>query len=179
MRPLDEVIEELEARYTENSLSEEELAVFHPYYQEALKDPQKREVFEATMLRRVGGLYIPYIFWLYLREFLEAKAHPKIYSALQAFVESAFDPLTQKQMKPLLVIYFKYESSFHIDRINIELLRDAHPDIRTYFRKMQTFPTRNPHTTQIYEEKFNLLKNHFPNFKWLFQPLPHLRQALA
>ncbi|MGQ9864528.1 MAG: hypothetical protein ACUVRD_08650 [Bacteroidia bacterium] len=181
MRPLDEVIEELEVRYTDNPLSAQELAVLHPYYQEALKDPEKRQAFETKLLQRVGGLYIPYIFWLYLREFLESPevARPKVFSALQAFVESAFDPLTQKQMKPLLAMYFKYEGTFHVDRISIEVLRHAHPDIRAYFEKMQTFPARNPETTHIYEEKFNLLKNFFPNFEWLFQPLPYLRQAFA
>ena len=70
--------------------------------------------------------------------------------------------------------------------INVDLLRyqetlvfeKAHPTVKEYFYKLMTFVDKNAKSTNMYKDKFELLKNVHPNFTLMNLPITQLRDKL-
>ncbi|MDX2284101.1 MAG: hypothetical protein NW241_08055 [Bacteroidia bacterium] len=128
---------------------------------------------------RFGGAYIPYLFWDKLSFFYNNPLE-RIYlhELIRVFINSDFGDEEQKMMKPLLVVYFAKEKTFEIDKIQTMLLDAAHPVVKDYFHKLFSFVEKNQRATEMYCEKFELLKDFQPDFELFSLPVTQLRERL-
>jgi hypothetical protein len=128
---------------------------------------------------RFGGAYIPYVFWDKLAEFLaKPEQRTYLYELIKSFTNSDFDEAEQKKMKPLLITYFANEKQFEIDKVHTLVVDKAHPSVRDYFYKLFNFVRKNQRSTEMYCDKFLLLKNIYPDFDMMDMPITQLRDQL-
>lgn len=135
--------------------------------------------FLVEVADRFGGAYIPYLFWDKLTYFDESPAE-RVYlqELIRIFINSNFEEEEQKKLKPLLVVYFSKEKPFELDKIRYQLLDKAYPPVQEYFNKLLDFVQKNQKATEMYCEKFDLLRNFQPNFDLLGLPVTQLRDRL-
>ena len=128
---------------------------------------------------RFGGVYIPYLFWDKLSSFLDMPEERHYLQQLIAtFADSNFEEEEQKRMKPLLVTYIAREKRFELDKMRAKVVDKAHPMVREYFQKLINFVDKNQKATEMYCEKFDLLKDIHPDFKLLSMPITQLKDKL-
>ncbi|MDX1906881.1 MAG: hypothetical protein SF053_07580 [Bacteroidia bacterium] len=128
---------------------------------------------------RFGGAYIPYLFWDKLAAFLQNPYERTwLQELINKFVFSAFDDEEQHMMKPMLVVYIARERRFELDKIHALYLEKSHPQVQEYFTKLIQFVDRNQKATEMYCDKFDLLKDMMPNFDLLNLPITQLRDKL-
>jgi hypothetical protein len=133
--------------------------------------------FLVQTAERFGGIYIPYLFWQKLGEFLETpEERAYLQELIKTFIESNFEEEEQRKLKPLLVVYFAKEKDFEVDKVRAQYLDRAHPEVREYFQKLLTFVKRNEKATNMYIEKFEMLREAFPDFELLNLPITQLKE---
>ncbi|MEO0899646.1 MAG: hypothetical protein AAFY71_24765 [Bacteroidota bacterium] len=135
--------------------------------------------FLVQSAERFGGAYIPHLFWDKLSYYYE-NPDERIYlqELLRAFSVSNFDEEEQKLMKPLLVTYIAREKSFELNKIKAQTVDKAHPEVKEYFQKLTTFVEKNTKATEMYSEKFELLKDIHPDFELLNLPITRLKERM-
>lgn len=145
----------------------------------ARKDESGFNRFLVLTADRFGGAYIPYLFWDKLSDFLSVpEERTFLQQLLKAFVNSGFDEVTQKMMKPLVVVYLAKEKRFELDKIRAIHIDKAHPEVREYFQKLSSFVEKNQKSTEMYCEKFAMLTNIHPDFKLLSMPITQLKERM-
>ncbi|MEO0473334.1 MAG: hypothetical protein AAF206_27225 [Bacteroidota bacterium] len=146
----------------------------------SIDDPDEFNRFLVQSADRFGGAYIPYLFWSKLSTFINDNPDARIYiqQLLKAFVDSNFDDDEQRRMKPLVVTYLAREKDFEIDKIWTKTVDKAHPSVQEYFQKLRNFVNKNQKATEMYCEKFMLLKDSNPDFDLLGLPITQLRERL-
>ncbi len=126
-----------------------------------------------------GGIYIPYLFWDKLAYFLKAEEQRTYLQDLMLkFSNSNFEEEEQSKMKLLLVVYFAHEKEFEINKIRAKVIDKAHPEVKEYYLKLLNFTEKNQKATNMYCEKFGLLKDIHPNFDLLGLPITQLKERL-
>lgn len=143
----------------------------------SIEDEDSINRFCVLVSDRFGGIYIPYVFWDKLAGFLESPdERAYLQEIISAFTKGDFEEEEQKKLKPLLITYMAHEKQFEIDKLNTLVISKAHPAVREYFQKLINFVRKNTRATQMYKEKFNLLKDIEPNFKILSKPITQLKE---
>lgn len=128
---------------------------------------------------RFGGSYIPYLFWDKLAYFIDTpEERYYIQELVKAFINSNFDDAEQRMLKPLLVTYFAKEKVFEINKLRAMLIDKAHPDVKEYFMNLLNFIEKNAKATEMYCEKFELLRTVHPDFSLLRMPISELREKI-
>ncbi|MEY3444481.1 MAG: hypothetical protein RLZZ519_2762, partial [Bacteroidota bacterium] len=102
----------------------------------------------------------------------------QLFAIMQAFVDSGFEEEERKKMKSLLITYFAIEREFEVNKILTLIVEKSHPSVVEYFKKVQTFVLKNKTSVDMYIEKFQMLKEGFPNFELLALPLIKLKEQL-
>jgi hypothetical protein len=179
---LAKTLAQLEERYYDE-LEEDrevvitELAVLH---QEALqKGIAEFRTFAAEAMQVCGGVYIPYIMWVELAQFIGDQGNrEQMFGIIDAFVNSGFEEEEKKKMKSLIITYFAIEREFEVNKIFTLIIEKAHPAVQEFFRKAQTFVAKNKTSVDMYIEKFNMLKKGYPDFELLALPLIKLKEQL-
>lgn len=135
--------------------------------------------FLVQTAERFGGSYIPYLFWDKLSYFIDTpEERYYIQELIKAFANSNFDDDEQRMLKPLLVTYFAKEKVFEINKLRAMLIDKAHPEVREYFMNLLNFIEKNQKATEMYCEKFELLKTVHPDFSLLRLPISELREKI-
>ncbi len=136
--------------------------------------------FASEAMRSCGGVYIPYLLWTELANFIEdEEQRVGIFNLIQAFVDSDFEEPEKKKMKTLLIPYIALEKEFEINKINSLIIEKAHPDVQEYFRKIRDFVEKNKTSVDMYVEKFDMLKDYAPNFELMRLPVTRLKEQLG
>ncbi|MFN8394237.1 MAG: hypothetical protein U0176_06120 [Bacteroidia bacterium] len=179
---LAKTLEALEARYYDE-LEEDRDAVIEelaPLHQAALeKGIGEFRKFAAEAMKVCGGIYIPYVLWVELGQFIQAQTNrEQLFGTVQAFVDSGFEEDERKKMKSLLITYFAIEREFEVNKIITLIVEKAHPSVQEYFRKVRDFVAKNKTSVDMYIEKFQMLKDNYPNFELLSLPLIKLKEHL-
>ena len=126
-----------------------------------------------------GGVYIPYVMWAELAQFIEHHNNrEQLFGIMQAFVDSGFEEEERKKMKSMLITYFAIEREFEVNKILTLIVEKSHPSVVEYFKKVQTFVLKNKTSVDMYIEKFQMLKDGFPDFELLALPLIKLKEQL-
>jgi hypothetical protein len=158
------------------------VAELKPLHQQlASEDPDAFREFKFRVINHFGGAYIPYIFWSELNTFIDEPIDARVFlqESLKSFANSDFGDIEQQKLKPLLVTYFNMEKEFEMNKFFSQVISKTHPSVKEYFRTMQTFHEKNGKATEVYKQKFLLVKSFFPDFELINQPLSHLRESLS
>ena len=135
--------------------------------------------FAHEAMSRCGGVYIPYLMWTELSNFIEEEENRvHLYNLIQAFTDSDFEEPEMKKMKTLLITYFALEKEFEINKIQSLIVDRAHPDVQEFFRKVRNFVDKNKTSVDMYVEKFDMLKDYAPNFELMRLPVTRLKEQL-
>jgi hypothetical protein len=147
---------------------------------EAGEDEDDFNRFLVQTADRFGGAYIPYLFWDKMAYFLDSPLdRTYVQKLIKAFTNSNFDEDEQMKMKPLLVPYFAREKTFEVSKVKARIIDKAHPDVKEYFYKLMNFVDKNKRATEMYCEKFDLLKDVHPDFNLLSLPITQLKDRLG
>ena len=132
-----------------------------------LADPDQFNRFMVQTSDRFGGAYIPYLFWTKLSSFVGENQDDRFFlqQLIKAFVNSNFDEEEQRVMKPLLITYFNAEKEFELNKVWTKIVDPAHPSVREYFQKLLNFTKKNQKSTEMYAEKFMMLRNIHPQLR--------------
>lgn len=150
-----------------------------PLHQKMVQDEDAFNRFLVQTAERFGGAYIPYLFWEKLAHFLQVQEERTwLQELIRAFANSDFDEEEQLQMKPLLVTYMAQEKDFELDKLRAQVIDKAHPSVREYFLKLLSFVKKNTKATEMYCEKFQMLRHTAPDFDLLGLPVTQLRERL-
>lgn len=142
-----------------------------------IEDQDALNRFSVLVSSRFGGIYIPYLFWDKLASFLEAEEERAyLQQIIAAFTESDFEEEEQRKMKPLLITYVAKEKQFEIDKLKTLVIDKAHPTVKEYFQKLISFVRKNVRSTEMYCEKFEILKEIEPNFDIFSLPITQLKE---
>jgi hypothetical protein len=179
---LAKTLAQLEERYYDE-LEEDRDAVIAELSQlhvAALKKSiEEFRAFSTEAMEICGGVYIPYVMWVELAQFIEHHNNrEQLFGIMQAFVDSGFEEEERKKMKSLLITYFAIEREFEVNKILTLIVEKSHPSVVEYFKKVQTFVLKNKTSVDMYIEKFQMLKEGFPNFERLAMPLTKLKEQL-
>lgn len=129
---------------------------------------------------RFGGAYIPFLFWDKLAYYFDVpEERTYLFELLRVFSESNFEEEEQKKMKPLLVTYFAKEKPFEINKIRAMIIDKVHPEVKDYFLKLLSFVEKNQKATNMYCDKFMLIKDVHPDFELLSLPITQLRDKVG
>lgn len=156
------------------------VAAIQPLHVESEFDEDSRNAFTLRVMNRFGGAYIPYLFWRSLGRFMDDANSERGYiqEILKAFALSNFEEVEQQKMKSLLVTYFSLEKGFELNKIEAKYLTKVHPDVTAYFSHLREFTEKNTSSTEMYQEKFELVKEVFPDFDILSRPITQLREGI-
>lgn len=148
-----------------------------PVFEKANKDEDTANEFLLRTIKRFGGAYIPYLFWVRLHKFIDAPddERPYIHEILKAFSDADFEEPETHRMKSLIVAYFAMEKEFEITKLYTLSIAKAHPTVKEYFQSQLDFIQKNKKATEVYTEKFKLVSGHKPDFDLLKKPLSELR----
>ena len=179
---LEEIIEQIEGQFF-GELEEDRDAVIPTlidlHHQVISKGEESEKEFGNLISSRMGGIFIPYLFWRSLSRFLDnPEARDSMFNLASEFAHSSFDEVEQKKMKPLFITYFAVEKEFELDKIQNLVVEKAHPTVQEYFKKLFEFVKNNKNSVSMYEEKFNLLRNTQPDFELLRMPVSKLKEKL-
>ncbi|HEX2900869.1 MAG TPA: hypothetical protein VHS96_14195 [Bacteroidia bacterium] len=179
---LAKTLAQLEERYYDELEEDrnaviEELAQLH---QAALaKGIEEFRAFSGEAMQICGGVYIPYILWVELAQFIDHQNNrEQLFGIMQAFVDSGFEEEERRKMKTLLITYFAIEREFEVNKILTLIVDKAHPSVQEFFKKVQNFVAKNKTSVDMYIEKFKMLKSTYPNFEWMSLPLVKLKEHL-
>ena len=155
-------------------------AALKPLHEEADADSETRTAFALRTINRFGGAFIPYLFWKSLTRFVDepSEERPLIHEIIKSFADSNFEEEEQQKMKSMLVTYFSKEKPFELNKLESLYLVKMHPDVQEYFHRLRDFTERNASSTEMYQEKFALVKHIYPDFKILSQPITQLREGV-
>ncbi|MCB9234585.1 MAG: hypothetical protein H6581_23215 [Bacteroidia bacterium] len=180
---LTQVLDQLENKYYEE-LDENrdkiipELRKIHKLAVESGEEAEA--MFREEMLSRFGGIYIPYLFWGEMAQFMAQKIGREVlFETIQAFTNSGFEDVECKRMKPLVLTYFSVEKPFEIDKLFSQVIQKAHPSVQEYFEKLLRFVEKNSTSVSMYIEKFQMLADMEPDFEMLKMPLVRLKEKMA
>ncbi|MEZ4777473.1 MAG: hypothetical protein R3D00_30130 [Bacteroidia bacterium] len=147
-----------------------------------LKARENKDTFNRFLVQtaeRFGGAYIPFLFWEKISDFLDApEERVYIHELIRIFISSNFEEEEQMHMKPLLVTYFAKEKEFELGKIRALVVDKSHPSVKDYFYKLMSFVEKNQRATEMYTEKFMLLKHVHPDFDLLSMPITQLKEKL-
>jgi hypothetical protein len=179
---LAKTLEALEERYYDE-LEENRDAVIEelaPLHEAALKKGiEEFRKFSAEAVQICGGVYIPYVMWVELGQFIvHQNNRTQLFALIEAFVNSGFEEEERKKMKSLLITYFAIEREFEVNKILTLIVDKAHPAVQEFFRKVQNFVAKNKTSVDMYIEKFQMLKDNYPNFDHMSLPLIKLKEQL-
>lgn len=153
------------------------IGALEPIHKELLEDREQFNRFLVQTAERFGGAYIPHLFFHKLSEFLDTpEERAYLQELIRVFAESNFEEEEQKKLKPLLVVYFAKEKEFEHGKLKTMYFDKAHPEVREYFMRLLNFTQKNKKATEMYIEKFDLLKGIFPDFHLLGLPITQLRE---
>ncbi len=179
---IEEVLDQIENQFfgelEENR--ESVIPVLKDLHQQYIaQGPTETQEFEKIIVGRIGGIYIPYLFWKSLSEFLKNnETRNQLYFLIEGFTQSSFDEIEQKLMKPLLTTYFDAEKEFYVDKIMDLVVPKAHPSVQEYFTKLKEFLTSNKNSVSLFKEKFDLVKDIEPDFELLKMPVTRLKEKM-
>lgn len=176
---IHQVLDELEEKYYGEWEEDKDMLIsaLDTIHREITADRDALNRFIVQVNDRFGGAYIPHVFWDKLAEFLSMpEQRTYLYEMIKAFTNSDFDEEEQKKMKPLLITYFANEKQFEIDKIHTLVVDKAHPAVKDYFYKLFNFVRKNQRATEMYRDKFTLLKNIHPDFEVMDMPITQLRE---
>jgi hypothetical protein len=146
----------------------------------ALKQPEHLPAFKELAPTVAGGAYIPYLIWMELAAIVDGRGDRDYWMKLiKALADSDFEPETLRQVRPLLVIYYRKERDFERAKMETHIVNSAHPQVREFFAKVRGFSEQNPTTAKAYLDKFMLLKPFFPNFTLFELPVQELEAQLG
>ncbi len=156
---------------------EEIVAALYKLHMEAASNEEVLNKFTVLSAERFGGIYIPYLFWVKLADFMEYELDRSyLYNLLQAFSNSDFGEDEQRLLKPLVIVYFTKEKEFEINKFFTLAMEDVHPSVKEYFQKLFKFRERNAKSTQMYCDKFEILRDLQPDFALFNTPLSELKE---
>lgn len=175
-------MEQLEERYyneweESRDAAVAELSVLH---NDALsKGIEEFRAFSDAAKNICGGVYLPYILWVELAEFVNSPTNrERIYGLIQTFVDSGFEEEERSKMKSLLITYFALEREFEVNKVMTLIVEKSHPSVQEFFRKVQNFVLKNKTSVDMYIEKFQMLKDYEPNFEMLRMPVSKLKEVI-
>ena len=179
---LNKTLEQLEERYY-NEWDEDRDAVvaeLSKLHNDALASGiEAFREFSAQAETICGGVYLPYIMWVELAEFVDSTSNrDRIYRLIQTFVDSGFEEEERTKMKSLLITYFAIEREFEVNKVMTLIVEKAHPAVQEFFRKVQNFVSKNKTSVDMYIEKFKMLKDYEPNFEMLRMPVSKLKEVI-
>lgn len=138
------------------------------------------ETFNEEVVQYFGGIFIPYIFWGELGNYMDDDSHRvKLFDLISAFANSGFEKDERSKMKPLIITYFSVEKEFEIDKIQSLIVEKSHPSVQEYFRKLINFVEMNKTSVDMYVDKFQLLRSRKPSFELMKLPLAKLKDQLG
>ncbi len=180
---LEKTLESIEERYY-GDLEEDRNAVlpeFEALHNAALsKGIEEFRAFSDLAKLTCGGLYLPYIMWVELGEYVDHHNNrERIFDLISTFVNSAFEEEERIKMKSLLITYFAMEREFEVNKLITLVVEKAHPSVIEYFRKVQNFVLKNKTSVDMYIEKFQMLKDYAPNFEMLRMPVSKLKEVIG
>lgn len=178
VKELDKLEEQFYGEWEEDRVKL--VAALKPMHEEADADIETRNAFMLRTMNRFGGSFIPYLFWKSLTRFVDdqAEERPYIQEIIKSFADLNFEEEEQQKMKSLLVTYFSMEKDFELNKVESLYLSKKHPSVQDYFRHLRDFTARNTSSTEMYQEKFSLVKHIYPDFKVLSQPITQLREGV-
>jgi hypothetical protein len=179
---LEELIEQLEEKYYGDWEEDREpvIEVLLPIQRQALDSGiEAFRGFAEIVMDTCGGIFIPYITWVELAWYLDNREEREhLFNVIAAFVNSGFEETERKKMKSLLITYFAIEREFEVNKVMTLVVEKAHPTVQEYFRKVQTFVTKNKTSVENYYEKFQLIKSIDPDFSLMRMPVTKLKEHL-
>lgn len=157
------------------------IAALEELHKREWEDPDRFNRFLVQTSDRFGGVYIPYLYWAKLSTFVKENPDDRFYiqQLIKAFVESNFDEEEQRIMKPLVVTYFSKEKEFELNKVWTKTIDNSHPEVKEYFTKLLNFVQKNQKSTEMYTEKFMMLRQMHPNFGLLGLPITQLREQVG
>jgi hypothetical protein len=156
------------------------LDALHQIYLKVKSNPDDYRMFRNQVTDVCGGIYIPYIFWMELREYFRNAANRSVLlEVIRDFTHSSFEEEDRKLLKPLLITYFANEKVFEVDKLQGLVIDLAHPAIQEYFSKITSFVNKNKESTGTYLEKFKILMDEYPDFELLALPVAKLKEVKA
>ncbi|MEM6632158.1 MAG: hypothetical protein AAF694_20950 [Bacteroidota bacterium] len=159
---------------------EEIIAALFELHMKAATEEEVLNRFTVLSAERFGGIYIPYLFWVKLSDFLEYELDRSyLYNLLTAFSNSDFGEDEQRLLKPLVIVYFSREKEFEINKFFTLAMDDVHPNVKEYFQKLYKFRERNARSTKMYCDKFELLRELQPDFSLMNTPLSELKEKVG
>lgn len=142
----------------------------------SIEDVDTLNRFAVQASERFGGIYIPYLFWDKLAAFLESDDERFfLQDLLKAFSNSNFDDDEQRKMKPLIITYFAHEKEFEVNKLKSLMIDKTHPTVKEYFYSLIQFVEKNKRSTQMYKDKFELLRQAVPDFQLMAMPITQLK----
>lgn len=179
---LIEYLKKLDEKYYTEQEESNEFAIkeLKKVYKSVLNDEELLNDFMEEAPYICGGAFIPFLFWITLAKFTDdpENTRPQITELIKAFCKSDFNEIDAQELKPLIITYFAMEKRFEIDKLKTYVIDKSHPEIINYFNKLLTFVDKNKDSVKTYIEKFNLLKNHNPDFELLNLPIVRLKETL-
>lgn len=179
---LVETLEALDEKYYDDPDTHREAAIetlTELHEQSLMEGMESFRSFAEEAMTHCGGVYIPYIMWTELANFIEdPEERSHIFATIQAFVNSDFELPERKRMKSLLITYFAMEREFEVNKVLTLIVEKAHPEVQEFFRKVQNFVGKNKTSVGMYVDKFNMLKEYAPNFELLRMPVSKLKEHL-
>lgn len=179
---ITKLLEELEDKFPVDEIDTHKPQIIErllELHMEAAEDEENLNRFTVQSAERFGGIYIPYLFWMKLADFWEyPQTRAYVFHLIKAFANSDFGEEEQKLIKPLLIAYFAKEKQFEKDKLQTQVFDKSHPAVKEFFEKLLTFVDKNQRSTEMYLEKFTLLKDYRPDFSLLNLPITQLKSEL-
>jgi hypothetical protein len=179
---LSETLDALDEKYygeSEDARSEVIEALTELHENTLTEGLEEFREFSGQSMERCGGVYIPYLMWTELANFIEDEdQRGNLYSLIEAFTNSDFEEPEKKKMKTLLITYFALEKAFEINKIQSLIVDKSHPDVQEFFRKVRNFVDKNKTSVDMSVEKFQMLKEYAPNFDLMRMPVTRLKEQL-
>lgn len=173
-------IEEKYAESIEESRNEAVGEIAELHQQVAEETPDEVDRFIIMSADVLGAIYLPHLFWYKLGEYYDGNQDSRMFlqELIKIFTESNFEEEEQRRIKSLLIAYMAKEKEFELDKIRTIIVDKAHYAVKDYFYKLFQFVEKNKKATEMYCEKFALLKDYQPNFELLAMPVTKLKEML-
>lgn len=179
---LIETLEQLDELYYDDEENRERVieALSELHEESMMNGLEEFRAFSAETRKHCGGVYIPFLMWTELSNFIdEPEDRGHVFSLIQTFVDSDFEDVEKKRMKALLITYFAMEREFELSKVQNLIVDKSHPMVQEYFRKVRNFVNKNKTSVEMYIEKFKMLRDYAPNFQLLRMPISKLKEHLA
>ena len=180
---LEEKLWKIDADYLagedEENNKEKAINALKELHYEAMQNAEQLADFREDALHICGGIYVPYLCWFEVGEFIENQGNRAyLFEVLKAFVNSDFSEQEQAAIKPLLIIYFALDKPFEINKFKVFVLEKAHKTVQDYFQNIFNFVEKNKLAVNSFIEKMKLLKGYEPQFELLRLPIAKLQEQL-